>query len=69
VGETGRPLQVRVNEHKRNWEKMKREGGGQGPGQCLIIISCTCSGAEPQSTVGWSENFGKRNKCQKEKNT
>jgi len=25
VGETGRPLQVRVNEHKRNWEKMKRE--------------------------------------------
>ena len=25
VGETGRQLQVRVNEHRRNWEKMKRD--------------------------------------------
>jgi hypothetical protein len=24
----GRPLQARVNEHKRNWEKMKREREG-----------------------------------------
>jgi hypothetical protein len=25
VGETGRSLQMRVNEHRRNWDKMKRE--------------------------------------------
>ena len=25
VGETGRQLKVRVNEHRRNWEKMKRD--------------------------------------------
>jgi hypothetical protein len=25
LGETGRPLQMRVNEHRRNWDKMKRE--------------------------------------------
>jgi hypothetical protein len=54
VGETGRPLEVRVNEHKRNWQKMKREKE-EGLEVDTIISLLACHAIEQDHQVLWDD--------------
>jgi hypothetical protein len=55
VGETGRPLEVRVNEYKRNWQKTKREKE-EGKDEADTISSLSaCHTIEQDHQVLWDD--------------
>jgi hypothetical protein len=54
VGETGRPLEVRMNEHKRNWQKMKREKE-EGKEADTISSLLACHAIKQDHQVLWDD--------------
>jgi hypothetical protein len=54
VGETDQPLEVRVNEHKRNWQKMKREKE-EGLEAATISSLLACHAVEQGHKVLWDD--------------
>jgi hypothetical protein len=54
VGETGWPLEVRVNEHKSNWQKMKREKE-EGLEADTISSLLACHAVDQDHNVLWDD--------------
>jgi hypothetical protein len=54
MGKTGRPLEVRVNEHKRNWQKMKREKE-EGLEAVTISSLLACHAREQDHQILWDD--------------
>ena len=54
IGETGRQLQVRVNEHRRNWEKMKKEKE-EGNDMDIISSLLAAHAVEKEHQIEWEE--------------
>jgi hypothetical protein len=50
----GRPLEVRVNEHKRNWQKMKREKE-EGLEAATFSSLLACHAVEQDHKVLWDD--------------